>query len=143
MTVITEIQIKIMRATKRKCTIGEAIREAMLFYANHNGMIEKGVPNGIVPYYYKDSYFEDIFKKIMRAEKHGIGGYRNQNETWIREDVIKIADIRNEIEEKNNLLEIRDSKEQWDAMTDYIKKIHEEYKEWKVKKEDKEEYKNE
>ncbi|KKK49801.1 hypothetical protein LCGC14_1505970 [marine sediment metagenome] len=133
MTIITEIQIKYMRATNHRCTVGDAIKEALLFYANHNGLVAKGVPQGIIPYYYKDSFFEDEFEKIKRAEKNGIGSWRNINETWIREDIIKVMDIRNEIEERNIILEIRDKKEQWKAMTDYIDKIYTEYKEWKKK----------
>jgi len=133
MTIITEIQIKSMRARHRKCSIGDAMKEAMFFYANHNGLIEKGVPEGVIPYYYKDSFFKDVGKKIERAVKLGIGSYNNQNEQWIRDDVLKMMDTRNEFEEKNKISEIRDSQEQWDAMTTYLTNIQTEFKEWKKK----------
>ena len=112
--------------------MGDAIKEAFLFYANHMGLTVKGTTNGVIPYYYKDSFFEWIFEKIKRAEDKGIGtSYNNQDEEWVRVDIIKIMEIRNEYKEKNDLLEIRDKNEQWKTIVDYIKRIYDEFQKFK------------
>jgi len=131
MSVIIEIQIKSMRAKNQKCTIGDTIKEAFLFYANHYRLIVKGTSNGVIPYYFKDSFFENVFEIIEKAENQGISTYNNQYEEWVRTDIFKIMEIRNEYGEKNNLIEIRDNNEQWKAIVDYITGIQGEFQEFK------------
>lgn len=131
MNVIVEIQRRKMIITKKPPSLGDVIKECIIFYGEHLGIVEKGAQKEFVPFYYKDIFFEELFNNIKLSEKKGIGSYNNQTQKWVEQDIVKIMDTRNEINERNNIWDIYNQEERWKIIKEYINKIYKEYQEWK------------
>jgi len=134
MSIVYEIRMKSMRIANRDITIGDAIKEAFISYANHQGLIKEGWDNGFKFYYYNDSFFEKIFERINKAEKFGIDKWNNQIAKYVIREIFDIMNKKDEIAKKNDIENIEDMNEQWNAIVDYVKGIYGEYQEFKKEK---------
>lgn len=140
-SIIVEIQIKSLRANNLKCSYGDAMKEVFYLYANHYELFIKGT-NDVKPYYFKDSFFEDVFKHIERAEKYGLNTLNNQSASFVIQDAFKIMDFKKEYAKKRDIEEIRDRNEQFEAIVDYLKGSYDEYQESKKEEDSKSAEKN-
>lgn len=130
MNVINHIRSNFLLKNE-KCSIAKAIEILAVHYGNGNGIVHKGVQDGIIPYYYNDDQM-DHFKNLAGKIKKDPTNYNNMRlYGTLEEEIRKIMVSRNELEEEISLLNTSSRQDGIIIMNEYINILDAEYQDFK------------
>lgn len=135
MSIINNIRSKYL-AKNERCSIAKAIEVLAVHYGNGHNLIHKGVPSGIVPYYYDKETMESFNNRISRIEGKP-NNYNNMRVYMGLEGELRgVMDSRNELELEQNLMNCPDRVKGVKLMRSYIDKISMEFNKFNEKLQD-------